>query len=110
MSTDNGRKEELLAAARDRLTQREDEAAAEPTPSSSSRSGGDAELMYRGKAIRRGTGATPGAPSAGAPRSGDADRTAQIRVALQQIKDDYSEGLITRTEAERRRAGVMERP
>ena len=103
----NGRKEELLAAARDRLTEDKEVRRAERTPPEDS----GPEIRYRGKVVRQGTGRTPGAGGAGTARrpqrrSGGND---EVREALQKIKDLYRDGLITRAEAEQKRSDILDR-
>lgn len=100
--TRKSRKEELLSAARDRLTQ---EKAARDSGGASVDSG--PEIRYRGQVVRQGTGATPG--SGAIARSGGGGGNDDVRAALQKIKDLYRDGLISRTEAEKKRSEILDR-
>jgi len=100
----NSRKEELLAAARDRLT--EEKEARDAGRASAQDSG--PEIRYRGKVVRQsGTGGAPGSPSGG--RRGSSAGNDEVRAALQKIKDLYREGLISRADAEKKRAEILDR-
>lgn len=90
------RKEELLAAARDRLTEEASQGNKAP------------EIRYRGQVVRQGGGGTPGAPSGNNRRSGGG-QDSDVRAALQKIKDLYRDGLISRAEAEKKRSEILDR-
>lgn len=98
----NSRKEELLAAARDRLVEAADD-------DSQGR-----EIRYRGQVVRQGGGS--GAPGSGLGNSNGGGRRKRsggenndVRAALQKIKDLYSDGLISRAEAEKKRSEILDR-
>lgn len=99
----NSRKEELLAAARDRLT--------EAANGSDDRG---PEIRYRGQVVRQGgSSGTPGSGIGGGsqPRSrgGSGGGDNDVRDALQKIKDLYRDGLISRAEAEKKRSEILDR-
>ncbi len=97
------RKEELLAAAREQLTN-EKHARATGTSNGSAAP----EIRYRGQVLRGGSAGTPGsgigAQSARGGGGGD-----DVRAALQKVKDLYHDGLISRAEAEQKRSEILGR-
>ncbi|MEM7096520.1 MAG: SHOCT domain-containing protein [Actinomycetota bacterium] len=102
----SNRKEELLAAARERLAA---EHAARDGGGSVS---GSPEIRYRGQVLRGGANGTPGSGIGhGSPASAHGSNGAggDIRSALQQIKDLQADGLISRAEAERKRSEILGR-
>lgn len=89
------RKEQLLAAARDRLV---DDGRTEEDSGP--------EIRYRGKVVRQGTGRTPGAGGGSRSSGGGSD---DVRAALEKIKGLYRDGLISRAEAEKKRQEILDR-
>lgn len=100
-----GRKEALLAAARERLT--EEQQARDSGKSAVATSG--PEIRYRGQVVRQSTSGTPGSGinSRSNGRSGVGND--DVRAALQKIKDLYRDGLISRAEAEKKRSDILDR-
>lgn len=94
------RKEELLAAARDRLTAEKQARANGAAPSN-----GAPEIRYRGQVLRSSATGVPGGGSARAA-TGPSD---DVRAALEQVKALYNDGLISRAEAERKRSEILGR-
>lgn len=100
------RKEALLAAARERLTQEQEAAAAgKASPANSG-----PEIRYRGQIVRQSTSGTPGAPSnrSGGGNGGGGGND-DVRAALLKIKALYRDGLISRAEAEKKRSDILDR-
>ena len=94
----NSRKEELLAAARDRLVEEADR-----------ESGSGPEIRYRGQVVRRsGGGGTPGSGISNG-RSASNGQSNDVGAALQKVKDLYRDGLISRAEAEKKRSEILDR-
>lgn len=100
-NTRKSRKEELLAAARDRLVEASEDAQ-DKGP----------EIRYRGQVVRQSGGGAPGSgirnsntrrPSSGGGQDDD------VRAALQKVKDLYRDGLISRSEAEKKRSEILDR-
>ena len=100
----NRRKEELLAAARDRLEQGEEET---PAPRAQAPEPPAREIIYRGQVVRQGSAGTPGSGIHRTKPAGGGDD--DVRAALQKIKQLYSEGLISRAEAEDKRSKILDR-
>lgn len=96
------RKEELLAAAREQLTN-------EKAARASGTTSGPAtpEIRYRGQVVRGGSAGTPGSGIGAKPaaRGGDGD----VRAALQKVKELFHDGLISRAEAEQKRSEILSR-
>lgn len=96
------RKEELLAAARDRLVE-----------AANGEEDRGPEIRYRGQVVRQGGGSgTPGSGignSRSGRRSSSGGKDNDVRDALQKIKDLYSDGLISRAEAEKKRSEILDR-
>ena len=92
MSARKRRKEELLAAARERLKDASDGDADED--------GTRRQIMYRGQVVRNSGGATSGAGQSAAER--------EAQAALAKIKALYHQGLITRAEAEAKRTEILD--
>jgi len=95
----NKRKEELLAAARDRLTEEQE----------SRQNDSGREIRYRGQVMRQASSGTPGSGIGArrpAPRSGGDN---DVRAALEKIRGLYKDGLISRAEAEKKRSEILER-
>ena len=107
MSKDrNRRKDDLLAAARGRLEQGEESQSARRRPAAEEPAG--REIMYRGQVMRQGSAGTPGS-GIGRSKSASGGGDDDIRAALQKIKQLYSEGLISRAEAEEKRSKILDR-
>jgi|GEM_PF-1878090 len=105
------RKEELLAAARDRLTEEETQGESQAKSTGGSAPGSppaQAEIRYRGRVVRPSSGGTPGSGSGGTRRP-TASGSDDIREALQKIKQLYRDGLISRAEAEKKRTEILDR-
>lgn len=100
----NSRKEELLAAARDRLT--EEKAARESGRASSEDSG--PQIRYRGQVMRQSSSGTPGS-GIGGKSAGRSSGNDDVRIALEKIKALYRDGLISRAEAEKKRSEILDR-
>ena len=99
------RKEELLAAAREQLTNEKHARAAGTSNGSAA-----PEIRYRGQVLRGGSAGTPGSgigtkPARGVAGGGGDD----VRAALQKVKDLYHDGLISRAEAEQKRTEILGR-
>lgn len=95
-SDSKSRKEELLAAARDRLTEAADA------------DDRGREIRYRGQVVRQhGSSGAPGS-GIGNSRSGG-DQSNDVRASLQKIKELYRDGLISRSEAEKKRSEILDR-
>ena len=104
MSTaSDNRREELLAAARRRLSE-EGEPIADDWPTESA----GPELRYRGQVVRQGNAGTPGS-GIGRQRKATSQPNGDVRASLQKIKQLYQEGLISRADAERKRAEILDR-
>lgn len=103
MAQDSSRsKADLLSAARERLSGHEPEAetdtAEEAAPTR--------EIRYRGQVVKAGTGAAPGS---GLRKKNSGGPSSDVRAALLQIKQLYTDGLISRAEAERKRSEILDR-
>lgn len=101
------RRDQLLNAARDRLSA-EEEASAAPERGRASQV---REVRYRGQVVRQGTTGVPGGGStARRARSGSGGGGKDdVQVALEKVKRLYKEGLISRAEAEKKRADILDR-
>lgn len=103
------RRDELLNAARTRLAQVEE--AADDGGGSSEPVG--REIRYRGQVMRQSSTGTPGSGigkrSSGRSGGKGSGGGEDVRAALQNIKDLYQDGLISRAEAERKRSEILDR-
>jgi len=107
MSDRKSRKEELLAAARERL-KAEQAARKDGRNDTDSDDAPDRQIMYRGQVLRNSGGATPGS-GLGSKRPQASQSTAdEARATLQKIKELYQDGLISRAEAEAQRAKILD--
>ncbi len=97
------RKEELLAAAREQLTTEKNAR----TAGTGDRQG-TPEIRYRGQVLRSGSAGTPGSGIRSA-NGGGAAGSDDVRAALQKVKDLFHDGLISRAEAEKKRAEILGR-
>lgn len=96
-----GRKDELLAAARERLANEQN---------GGGRSSSAPEIRYRGQVLRQGSAGTPGSGiGASRPAPTSASGSDDVRASLQKLKELYHDGLITRAEAEKKRAEILGR-
>jgi len=100
-----GRKEALLAAARERLT--EEQSARQAGTAAPASTG--PEIRYRGQVVRQSTAGTPGSGITSRPTGRAGAGNDDVRAALQKIKDLYRDGLISRAEAEKKRSEILDR-
>lgn len=97
------RRDDLLRAARERLT------AAEPSAKDQAAPADEVEIRYRGQVVRqRQSLGTPGGGVGRSTRAGGGGGD-DVRAALEKVKGLYRDGLISRAEAERKRTEILDR-
>lgn len=110
MADREDRKAALMRAARERLTHEDPAAPKAPARDVSDTGGVGAgrEVMYRGKKVRMGNAGTPGGGVGRAPARGGGGSN-DVRAALEKLNNLYREGLISKAEAEAKRAEILDR-